>query len=87
MNVDFYTSTFCEPCMITRGVLAEAGRLVGAMNLVEHDIVRDERAAESQHIRSTPTVIVSTADGAEVFRAEGIPSLNQVLVALAKAAD
>ncbi len=87
MNVDFYTSTFCEPCMITRGVLAEAGRLVGAMNLVEHDIVRDEHEAEAHGIRSTPTVIVSSSDGAEVFRAEGIPSLNQVLVALAKAAD
>jgi thiol-disulfide isomerase/thioredoxin len=87
VNVDFYTSTFCEPCMITRGVLAEAGRLVSTMNLVEHDIVRDESAAEAHHIRSTPTVIVSGRDGDEVFRAEGIPSLNQVLVALAKAAD
>jgi thiol-disulfide isomerase/thioredoxin len=87
VNVDFYSSTFCEPCMITRSVLAEAGRLVGAMTLVEHDIVRDETAAAAQRIRSTPTVIVSGSDGTEVFRAEGIPSLNQVLVALAKAAD
>jgi thiol-disulfide isomerase/thioredoxin len=86
VNVDFYTSTFCEPCMITRSVLAEAGRLVSAMNLVEHDIVRDESDAERLGIRSTPTVIISGADGTEVFRAEGIPSLNQVLVALAKVA-
>jgi hypothetical protein len=89
VNVDFYTytSTFCEPCMITREVLAEAGRLVAAMVIVEHDIVRDEGAAEAHGIRSTPTVIVSDGVGVEVFRAEGIPSLNQVLVALAKAAD
>ena len=73
--------------MITRSVLTEAGRLVSAMKLVEHDIVRDESEAERQGIRLTPTVIVSDTDGAEVFRAEGIPSLNQVLVALAKAAD
>ena len=73
--------------MITRGVLAEAGRLVGAMQLIEHDIVRDESEAERLRIRSTPTVIVSASNGAEVFRAEGIPSLNQLLVALAKAAD
>ena len=71
--------------MITRTVLAEAGRLVRAMNLVEHDIVRDETEAARQRIRSTPTVIVSAADGTAVFRAEGIPSLNQLLVALAKA--
>ena len=72
--------------MVTRKVLAEAGRLVSSMNLVEHDIVRNESEAERLGIRSTPTVIVSDASGAEVFRAEGIPSLNQVLVALAKAA-
>jgi len=70
--------------MITRSVLAEAGRLVSSMNLVEHDIVRDEAGAQRHGIRSTPTVIVSGTDGVEVFRAEGIPSLNQVLVALAK---
>lgn len=86
MNVDLYTSAFCEPCMITRSVLAEAGRLVSAMNLTEHDIVRDESEAERLGIRSTPTVIVRDGAGAEVFRAEGVPSLNQVLVALAKAA-
>jgi hypothetical protein len=86
VNVDFYTSAFCEPCMITRSVLAEAGRLVSAMQLVEHDIVRDESEAARQGIRSTPTVIISGADGTEVYRAEGIPSLNQVLVALAKTA-
>ena len=86
MQVDLYTSAFCEPCMMTRAVLAEADRLVSAMTLTEHDIVRDEAAAVSLGIRSTPTVIISGSDGAEVFRAEGIPSLNQVLAALAKVA-
>ncbi|MCU1597853.1 MAG: thioredoxin [Glaciihabitans sp.] len=71
--------------MVTRSVLSEAGRLVSAMNVVEHDVVRDETEAERLGIRSTPTVIVRDASGAEVFRAEGIPSLNQMLVALAKA--
>ena len=71
--------------MITRSVLAQANELVAAMNLVERDIVKHESEAERLGIRSTPTVIVSDSEGAEVFRAEGIPSLNQVLVALAKA--
>jgi protein-disulfide isomerase len=71
--------------MVTRSVLSEAGRLVSAMNVVEHDVVRDETEAERLGIRSTPTVIVRNDSGAEVFRAEGIPSLNQMLVALAKA--
>ncbi|MDQ1562889.1 MAG: hypothetical protein QOE85_2230, partial [Actinomycetota bacterium] len=69
--------------MVTRSVLSEAGRLVSAMNVVEHDVVRDETEAERLGIRSTPTVIVRDASGVEVFRAEGIPSLNQMLVALA----
>jgi thiol-disulfide isomerase/thioredoxin len=86
VNVDFYTSAFCAPCMITRAVLADAAQMVPAMNLVERDIVLNESAAQQHGIRSTPTVIVSSTDGTEVFRAEGIPSLNQVLVALAKAA-
>jgi predicted DsbA family dithiol-disulfide isomerase len=85
VNVDFFSSAFCEPCMVTRSVLSEAGRLVSAMNVIEHDVVRDETEAERLGIRSTPTVIVRDAAGAEVFRAEGIPSLNQMLVALAKA--
>jgi hypothetical protein len=72
--------------MITRSVLAEADRLVPAMTLVEHDIVHDESEAVRRRIRSTPMVIVSGPDGSEVFRAEGIPSLNQVLAALVKAA-
>ena len=71
--------------MVTRSVLSEAGRLVSAMNVVEHDVVRDETEAVRLGIRSTPTVIVRDDLGAEVFRAEGIPSLNQMLVALAKA--
>ena len=84
MRVTLFTSAFCEPCMQTRKVLAEAARLVPAMELTELDIVRDATDAEREHIGSTPTVIVTGAAG-EVFRAEGVPSLNQVLVALAKA--
>lgn len=85
MKVDFFSSSFCEPCMLTRAVLGQASSLVSGMNLIEHDVVKDESEAERLDIRSTPTVIVSDSSGAEVFRAEGVPSLNQVLVALAKA--
>jgi glutaredoxin len=84
VRVTLYTSAFCEPCMQTRMVLAQAAKLVPAMELTELDIVRDATDAEREHIRSTPTVIVH-GDADEVFRAEGVPTLNQVLVALAKA--
>ena len=71
--------------MLTRSVLGEAARLVPAATVVELDVARDEAAAEADGIRVTPTVIVAAEDGTEVFRAEGAPTLNQVLAALAKA--
>jgi len=85
MKVSFYSSAFCEPCMLTRLVLAEASRLVPTASVVELDVARDEARAQADGIRLTPTVIIAGDDGTEVFRAEGAPTLNQVLVALAKA--
>ena len=61
-------------------------RLVPAATFAELDVARDAVEAERAGIRSTPTVIVLDGDKKEVFRAEGVPTLNQVLVALAKAA-
>lgn len=46
---------------------------------------RHESKAERAGIRSTPTVVILGADDAEVFRAEGAPTVDQVLIALAKA--
>lgn len=71
--------------MITRTVLDEVSGLVPSARLVELDVVRDAAEAERAGIRSTPTVVVTKDDGSEVFRAEGVPTVNQVLVALAKA--
>ena len=85
MKLTLYTSAFCEPCMQTRAVLAEASRLVPAATVTELDVARETERAEADRIRVTPTVIISTATGEEVFRAEGVPTLQQVLVAAAKA--
>jgi protein-disulfide isomerase len=83
--VDLYTSAFCEPCYLTRAVLADAARLVPAAQIVERDVVAFEAQAETDGILVTPTVIVRSADGSEVFRAQGVPTLPQVLTALARA--
>src|SRR5690348_4703493 len=40
--VDLYTSAFCEPCHLTRAVLADAARLVPAARIVERDVVAFE---------------------------------------------
>ena len=80
----FFSSSFCEPCMATRAVLEEVSRLVPATRFVELDVARATDEAERAGIRSTPTVVVLDAADREVFRAEGVPTVNQVLVALAK---
>ena len=59
--------------------------LVPAAKIAELDVARDENRAREASIRSTPTVIVVNDKQEEVFRAEGVPTVNQVLVALAKA--
>lgn len=84
-RLTLYTSAFCEPCMQTRAVLAEAARLAPRVAVTELDVARNIEQAERDGIRSTPTVIVAAQDGTEVFRAEGVPTLAQVLAAAAKA--
>ena len=71
--------------MVTRSVLAEVSTLVPDARIAELDVARESDEAERAGIRATPTVVVLKADGTEVFRAEGVPTVNQVLVALAKA--
>jgi protein-disulfide isomerase len=71
--------------MATRAVLGEVAKLVPAARIAELDVARDTDEAERAGIRLTPTVVVLGSDGHEVFRAEGVPTVNQVLVALAKA--
>jgi thioredoxin 1 len=70
---------------MTRAVVEDVRRLVPAAVIRELDVARDEDEAREAGIRSTPTIIVRSDDGSEVFRAAGIPTVNQVLVALAKA--
>jgi protein-disulfide isomerase len=85
VNLLFFSSAFCDPCIQTRGVLKMVAELVPAAKIAELDVARDENRAREAGIRSTPTVIVVNERQEEVFRAEGVPTVNQVLVALAKA--
>ena len=85
MKLLFFSSAFCEPCVHTRTVLERVAVLVPAATIAELDVARDVELAERAGVRFTPTVIVIGDDNTEVFRAEGVPTVNQVLVALAKA--
>jgi len=85
MQLTFFSSAFCEPCLQTRSVLAEVERLVPAVTVRELDVARDNAEAEAAGIRNTPTILVRDAAGDEVFRAAGVPAVAQVLTALAHA--
>lgn len=85
MQLIFFSSSFCDPCIQTRAVLDSASKLVPILKIAELDVADHPAEAERAGIRSTPTVIVLDDDGSEVFRAEGAPRLDQVLAALAKA--
>ena len=85
MKLLFFSSAFCDPCIQTRAVLTEVKKLVPTATIVELDVARDVGRAEQADIRSTPTIVVLDTSDAEVFRAEGPPTVDQVLVALAKA--
>lgn len=85
MQLIFFASSFCDPCIHTRAVLHQVSKLLPQVKIAELDVVRDEEEARKADVRLAPTIIVLNAAGEETFRAEGEPTLNQVLTALATA--
>ena len=80
-----FSSAFCAPCRATRRVLGEVTGLVDGVAHVEIDAEHHLEATRTLGILRTPTTIVLDASGAEVTRATGAPSRDQVLTALARA--
>ncbi len=85
VRFELFTSAFCSSCHSARIVLAHAASVIPGAVVEEHDVAFDAARAEAAEITSTPTVIVRDAAGEQVFRAEGAPSLEQVLRAAALA--
>ncbi|GGM40861.1 glutaredoxin family protein [Microbacterium saperdae] len=85
MELTLVTSAFCGACSRTRAVLAEAVRFLPDATVTEIDVAHDPDAAEALDIRFTPTVIIRDGSGAQVFRAEGVPTVPQVLTAAVRA--
>ncbi len=81
---ELYSSSFCGACQQTRRVLDEVARLVPAARVVEHNVASEPDRAEKHGIDATPTVIVHDPRGDEVFRARGIPTIDQVLTVAAR---
>jgi thiol-disulfide isomerase/thioredoxin len=80
-----FSSAFCAPCRATRRVLDEVTGLVDGVAHVEVDAEHHLEATRTFGILRTPTTIVLDASGAEVTRATGAPTRDQVLTAVALA--
>jgi thiol-disulfide isomerase/thioredoxin len=80
-----FSSAFCAPCRATRRVLGEVSELVEGVTHVEIDAEHHLDATRAFGILRTPTTVVLDASGAEVTRATGAPTRDQVLSALAQA--
>ncbi|WP_167050716.1 thioredoxin family protein [Salinibacterium sp. ZJ77] len=85
VRFELFTSAFCGSCHSARIVLGHAASVIPGAVVEEHDVAFDADYAEQHDITSTPTVIVRDAEGKQVFRAEGAPSMEQVLGAAALA--
>lgn len=86
MELVLYTSAFCAPCVRARSVLGNAEKLLPQARFREVDVPSNLGESESAGIVSTPTLVV-LREGTEVFRASGVPSVQQVLAAAALALD
>lgn len=85
MELTLVTSAFCGACSRTRAVVSDAVRYLPDATVTEIDVAAEPDAAEALDIRFTPTVIIRDATGTEVFRAEGVPTVPQVLTAAVQA--
>lgn len=84
MELVLVTSAFCGACTATRQNIAQALPFLPDAMFTEFDVARDAAEAEALDIRFTPTMIVRDAQGDEVFRATGVPTVPQVLAAAVK---
>lgn len=82
-----FSSAFCAPCRATRRVLGEVADVVPGVAHVEIDAEHHLDLVRRLGIMRTPTTLVLDAGGREVTRAQGMPSKQQVLAAVAQMDD
>jgi len=77
-----FSSAFCAPCRAARRVLGDVAVATPGVAHIEVDAEHHLDVVRRLGILRTPTTIVLSADGAEVTRASGAPTRQQVLTAL-----
>lgn len=81
-----FSSAFCQPCRVTRVVLADVAGAVPGVVHVELDAESHLDLVRRLDVLRTPTTFVLDADGRVVQRAAGAPRKADVLAALGAAA-
>ena len=77
-----FSSAFCAPCRATRRILSDvAGNEAGVAH-IEVDAEHHLDLVRRLGILRTPTTLVLDAAGAEVTRASGAPTRQQVMAAV-----
>ncbi|WP_231495956.1 thioredoxin family protein [Cellulomonas sp. HZM] len=79
------SSTFCQPCRMTRLVVERAVATTADVAYVDLDVAEHLALGERLGVDVTPTVLVLDAGGSVRHRATGVPRLAQVRAAIAAA--
>lgn len=80
-----FSSAFCAPCRATRRILEDIADIVPGVTHLEVDAEHHLDVVRRLGILRTPTTLILDAGGAEVTRATGAPTRQQVLAALGAA--
>lgn len=78
-----FSSAFCQPCRVTRVVLADVAASVPGVVHVEIDAEHHLDLVRRLGIMRTPTTLVLDAHGSVIKRAVGTPRKADVIAALA----
>jgi thiol-disulfide isomerase/thioredoxin len=82
-----FSSAFCAPCRATRVLLSDIAGSTDGVEAVDVDAESHLDLVNRLGIVRTPTVLVLDRRGAVSTRASGLPRRDQVLAAVAAAAD
>ena len=77
-----FSSAFCQPCRVTRVVLADVASKVDGVEHIEIDAESHLDLVREIGILRTPTTLVLDHEGRITARASGVPRKDQVLAAL-----
>ena len=77
-----FSTAFCAPCRAARRTLGEVAGLVPGVTHVEVDAESHLELVRALGILRTPTTIIVDPRGAELARASGAPTRDQVLAQL-----